>query len=76
MLVGVLSASASLGRFTECIEAGFRIHEVSSTSEHVVVELEKEDQRVTVKMGPEAARSLLGLERIRKARRMAAGRTS
>lgn len=76
MLVGVLSASESLVRLTECIDAGFRIHEISSTSEHVVVDMKKADREVTVELGPEDASAIIGVDEARIAQRVTASRST
>jgi hypothetical protein len=74
-LVGVLSASASLGRLNELIEAGFRVTDVSSTWENVIVEFARGDRRTTVELGPEDARSLVYGEEPTATQRVAARRT-
>lgn len=70
--VGVLTASATLGRLNELIEAGFQVTDISSTWDHVIVDLAKADHRVTLELGRDDARAVLGYTSEERARTVAA----
>lgn len=58
-MVGVLTDPATLGRLDELVQMGFHVADVSSTDNHVVVELTKGRRRTALKLGPDAARELV-----------------
>lgn len=71
--MGAVTHTATFRRFTELIEAGFRIEEVSSTDEHVILEMENGSRMAVLRMGPESVRPFLSVSPTPSAQRVPAG---
>jgi hypothetical protein len=69
-----LTASATIRRLDELLDDGFRVIDVSSTWEHVTVDLARAEARATVELDRDDARALLGSEEPTRSRAVAAGR--
>jgi hypothetical protein len=59
-----LTEDRTFQRFAELVRSGFRIHDISSTDEHLVIELDDGTQRRTLRLGTEAAREILRTDAI------------
>lgn len=57
--VGALTETTTFQRFTELIGDGFGIVRVSSTWDHLIIEMEDDHRRTVVRMNRDAARSFL-----------------
>lgn len=66
--MGALSPESSLDRLTKLAQSGFRVDEVSSTEEHVVVELVRDDSRVTLTLDAEQSRKILAGHAVKASR--------
>lgn len=71
--MGALTETATLRRFNELIQAGYRIEEISSTKEHVILEMENGSHMAVLRMGPESVRPFLDVHASPNAKRVAAG---
>lgn len=68
-----MTEHATFERFSDLIEAGFTIQEITSTNEHVVLELVDGGRRTVLELGPDDVHPFLGASDLERIRRVPAG---
>lgn len=64
---------ATLDRFIDLIDAGFSIQEITSTNDHVILELADGARRTVLELGPDDVQPFLGARDLERIRRVPAG---
>lgn len=59
-------------RFTDLMDAGFRLREISSTNDHLILELADDDRTTVLELGREEVQPFLGARDLQRVRRVPA----